>query len=878
MRRLRAARPGGDPTLGFVSRSERLQADLFFQDLMGLPARRSYAPRWSPPLPRPVETEAEYPIIEVFPESSVTVAEDFGATEAVPNGGRGRFRHEPLSGEPGDNVEARFNVDGATTAGSTVDVVVHLHGYGARRSDFLARKAAAAGVDLLDGSGSVRVRASRPTLVLVPRGRYGGSGSGWYWDTLPDAAALEALIAAGVSWLCTTVLRLPAGSTLNRGRLTLMAHSGGGAGLSGLLSRGVNPDEVVCFDSLYGGEGPVRRWMEARVASPQASSSGLRAYYTRCHAGAWSYRGNRWILQSTEVSARRLQHWIDQALGSGSARAGLAGRFRVELTSVGHNDIPARYSPLLLDDIAANVPGASAPPPVTQKPPCVANDDWLTREARRPGGDAPPSATPPAPAPKPTASAATPPSPSPAPKPPASTPPPPTAAAPTGAREAEDFEGEAVYAPPNARPYTPSGSAALFRTPPNPVAVDAATQWPETTADPDAASRAALRALGVNAAGVTGYDGPGLAALRPIASAFGEAALIELLRRLRYSPARLTRPPHSYDNEADLTRAFGRAVPRPVILSMRTLLAIPGHFRELARRAGTEPEAFALENLGWLLMQSLLDEVRTRSGFDFWLPSSPAFVTPFANPLPALSPQASALVTRRMLIDTTLGVGDYNARLEAWRSGPPGRLWRLETGRDTSSGRPAAAPFYPDPFTIPASINIATQRAQVQGAWTRRVAAFDAGTTTVPLTRCDNSPLTPLRLMTPISLGGLQLRGKFPSPRSAPMLTTLTGLAVIKPALEAAFKAVADAGWNDLLFETQGMGCFRGKKIPGNAAAARTMSEHSLGIAVDLNAFENTQNTTGSMDPRIAALFEAFRFRWGKVFSTPDPMHFEYAG
>ena len=28
----------------------------------------------------------------------------------------------------------------------------------------------------------------------------------------------------------------------------------------------------------------------------------------------------------------------------------------------------------------------------------------------------------------------------------------------------------------------------------------------------------------------------------------------------------------------------------------------------------------------------------------------------------------------------------------------------------------------------------------------------------------------------------------------------------------------------------------------------------------------------------FAPLFEAFRFRWGKAFRTPDPMHFEYAG
>jgi hypothetical protein len=129
-----------------------------------------------------------------------------------------------------------------------------------------------------------------------------------------------------------------------------------------------------------------------------------------------------------------------------------------------------------------------------------------------------------------------------------------------------------------------------------------------------------------------------------------------------------------------------------------------------------------------------------------------------------------------------------------------------------------------------------------------------------------------------VSLSGLQLRSKFPSPSTGATLTSLTGLSAVKPAFEAAFEAVASAGWNDLLFETQGMLCFRGVKIPGNPAAARRPSNHSLGIAIDLNAFENGQNTTGSMDPRIVALFEAFRFRWGRSFSTPDPMHFEYAG
>ena len=46
-----------------------------------------------------------------------------------------------------------------------------------------------------------------------------------------------------------------------------------------------------------------------------------------------------------------------------------------------------------------------------------------------------------------------------------------------------------------------------------------------------------------------------MAALRPIASVFGETALVELLRRLRYTPAQLARPPLSYDTDAALGRA-----------------------------------------------------------------------------------------------------------------------------------------------------------------------------------------------------------------------------------------------------------------------------------------------------------------------------------
>jgi hypothetical protein len=845
------------------------ESELFFSDLMG----------WStPPVPMPQPAPVRRARLALppprlaLPAPSELIRE--AIDEAVPQGGRGRFAHAALGGPAAEHVEARWNIDEATPVGTSIDIVVHLHGFGdlgkeptpaAQHAAFLQRKAVEAGVDLVDAASGSPKRAGRRSLALVPRGKHEG-GRAWSFQNLPDRAAFDAMVKRGLDWLCTSVLKGATGSTLKRGRLTLMAHSGGGEGMSTLLNSGVDPDEVVCFDSLYGSHNAVLAWAKKKIATAAAQSA-LRVFYTACWSpssahpsgrwlprpgdkfvyeppGPWAYRGGKWRLETTEVSARRLHEALKGELAAASLAPSVAGRFRVERTTVKHDEIPATYSPLLIDDITATLTKTSAPPAATSRPACVDNHDWVTEKPKKPFGDDPP-----------------PPKPTPAPK----------------TTEGDEAD-EAIYTAPDARPYSPAADPSLFRTPPDPVSVTPATEWPVPDADADGASTRALRALGVSTTALTAFGTAGLAALRPIAAAGGALFLAELLRRLRYSSAQLVRPPHSFADDAALARAFGGTAPRAAVLAIRALLAIPGHFRELARRAGTADEAFALENLGWLLMHSLASEVRDASGMNFWLPDSPGFVTPFANPLPGVTGQTSRLITSRLLIDTTLALADYRANATSWQDGPAGQAWRLETGRDVVTGRAPGAPFYTEPFTIAAPIDISGPRSQVQAAWVRRVADFDAGRTTVPLTKCDNAPLTPLRLMAPFSLRGLQLRTAFPSPASAPTLRTLTGLAAVRPAFESVFQAIADLGWNDLVFETQGLGCFRGMKVPGNPRAARRMSQHSLGIAIDINVFENGQNIAGSMDPRIVALFEAFRFRWGKGFPTPDPMHFEYAG
>src|SRR5262249_45679242 len=135
----------------------------------------------------------------------------------------------------------------------------------------------------------------------------------------PDAKAFDALVDAGLEYLAGTVLGFAPPAILTRGRLTVMAHSGGGAGLSKLLGHATNaldPDEVVCFDSLYGGESAIARWAVAKIGSSAASTAGLRAFYTGCSTASWSFRkkDQRWHLVSTEVSARRLQAAIEDAV------------------------------------------------------------------------------------------------------------------------------------------------------------------------------------------------------------------------------------------------------------------------------------------------------------------------------------------------------------------------------------------------------------------------------------------------------------------------------------------------------------------------------------------------------------------------------------
>jgi hypothetical protein len=472
-------------------------------------------------------------------------------------------------------------------------------------------------------------------------------------------------------------------------------------------------------------------------------------------------------------------------------------------------------------------------------------------------------------------------------------------------------QAQPPYLPQGGRNFAPQNG--VFKCAPNPFVVVPASFLPERTTDANAAIDAALTAARLSAAQRGRVTRTGLA---PIATEFGPAALPELFARLRWS--------------ADDVERWGQGADS--MLVPRLLIHIPGHFRELARRAPDGREAFVLECIGWLLMAHLGRAVASVTRRNVWVPPPPPWVTAVPNPIPPLTAAVSRLLTRFLLIDTTMTADQWNAKLTAWGTGLAGRQWQAEIFAP-QPGRP----FYAALATIPAHVSTATVRATFDTAWQKKRGDADgrnrphaAGATQVTLSglrnavelhQCDNgSRHLPAGTISMLDLQGLELGYDFPVPQR--IVTKLALLTQLHPVYTAVFQAIRELGWNDLLYETEGGACFRGVKHPAafrltidgkqmtvnafnspdqttvtrlntNATAeqraevlaaceaARGMSEHGLGAAIDYNVPENQQKSRarpyGSMDPRIVAIFEAFHFKWGACFDPTDPMHFEYA-
>lgn len=477
-----------------------------------------------------------------------------------------------------------------------------------------------------------------------------------------------------------------------------------------------------------------------------------------------------------------------------------------------------------------------------------------------------------------------------------------------------DDEAWALQAP---QPYLPAGGRAFvprqgtFNTAPAAFTVVPASFLPEPTTNTTAAIDAALTAAGLDATQRGQVSRPGLV---PIAAAFGSAALGELFARLRWAPDFIVRKGNGPDT----------------MLVQRLLLHIPGHFRELARRAPSAAEAFVLECLGWAMLSHVRDAIANATRTRWWIPPAPDFVTAVPNPMPAVSAEVRQVITRLGFIDTVMPVGNWNARYASWRRGLAGRQWDSEV-----NGTTPGLPLYAGLLSVPAHVNTATQRAAFTTAWNARVAAVDAahppmaaGAAQVTLSgllnaatlRQDAPANIPPGHLGNVDLQGVELvRGDFPLVDGGPVSRRFTMLRQIHPVVTALFSAIRELGWNDLIYQNSGAIAFRGVKhdatpvtaagaslgapfsaptaalvtainnnatpasraaVVSAARAARSMSNHAMGIAIDINYPENVNSVRarpfGSMDPRVVALLEAFHFQWGAGFRPTDPHHFDY--
>ena len=67
------------------------------------------------------------------------------------------------------------------------------------------------------------------------------------------------------------------------------------------------------------------------------------------------------------------------------------------------------------------------------------------------------------------------------------------------------------------------------------------------------------------------------------------------------------------------------------------------------------------------------------------------------------------------------------------------------------------------------------------------------------------------------------------------------------------------------------VGCYYPRFIAGST----TLSNHSFGLAIDINSLENQRGTVGQMHPVVVEIMKKWGFAWGGDWNYTDPMHFE---
>ena len=106
-----------------------------------------------------------------------------------------------------------------------------------------------------------------------------------------------------------------------------------------------------------------------------------------------------------------------------------------------------------------------------------------------------------------------------------------------------------------------------------------------------------------------------------------------------------------------------------------------------------------------------------------------------------------------------------------------------------------------------------------------------------------------------------------------PILGSVTCHRAIFPQLKAALQQVVDQGLSDEIQPDEYAGCYYPRFIAGTT----TLSNHSFGLALDLNVPGNQRGTVGEMNRTVVSIFKEWGFAWGGDWGYTDPMHFEMA-
>ncbi|HSU02909.1 MAG TPA: M15 family metallopeptidase [Nocardioides sp.] len=104
-----------------------------------------------------------------------------------------------------------------------------------------------------------------------------------------------------------------------------------------------------------------------------------------------------------------------------------------------------------------------------------------------------------------------------------------------------------------------------------------------------------------------------------------------------------------------------------------------------------------------------------------------------------------------------------------------------------------------------------------------------------------------------------------------PILGSVTCHKDLFPQLRAALLEVQSRGLAAEINPREYAGCY----YPRFIANTTSLSNHSFGLALDLNVPGNGRGTVGDIDRDVVAVFKKWGFAWGGDWRYTDPMHFE---